>query len=1082
MTITTATSRDGAVHDRRYRARTVVHHVQRTRRGVDTRTVKARAFKTGWTSSASTAASYWIYADTVATPTIAPAAGALTNVSLVSLACATTGATIRYTVDGSDPVLSSPVYQYPFLVTRTTTVKARAFLSAATPSAVATAAYTLDPAGQTALPAISPGGGRFATKQTITITGPAGATLRYTTTGVDPTDTDTVVPVSGDLTAGHSQIIKVRAWLTGSDPSAVRRADFVITGAIASGRQHSLALASDGQVWAWGRNSEGQVGIGSITATVTTPTAVLTNAVAISGNGDSSLAVRADGTVWNWGDTATGQSGVSPVQVPGLTDVAAVAAGWNHGLALKRDGTVWAWGNNFTGQLGDGTTTNRATPAPVLGLSGVTSLAAGDGFSLAVQGDGASGGLVWAWGKNTNGQLGDGSLLTRLVPVRVMGLDTAAQVAAGQVFGVARLVDGTVRAWGADASFQLGDTSAATSPVPVEIPVLSHVVWIAAGTNHAVAIDDEGRGWGWGSNANAQLGHKNYDNAAGVGAPVLIPDATAAIAASGGIWDTLILRADGTVWFTGSVSPTPDHLTLVPSFTLADNTSLFVDADTDGLLGWEEHLAGTDALRIDTNGNGLSDLVDVRRHSQSANPDDDGDGVPNAVEVARGTDPFRVDTDGDTVSDLADAFPLDATRWLAPVADPNDHTPPVITLTYPTSARPIGGGLYPGSGGRPALPGPYSKQLFDRTLMFCHLLQSSVSRCLSVCLVAGQVLSAVPVLAAPTPTAPRPPAVPPSSPAPEPPQVTVNRRVPTVTPPPSEPQFSAAPTLQEIFRARVFGEPVVPVGGVPTAGETLVVARALLALHRSGGRDWRNTVGEFLSTHPESPWRASLFANIGTLQLRAHSYARALDAWDQAWVLTKDATDPHGRAVADFAVAEWLTLAASFGQIEQVEQRLADLGTRPVSGSAGPKGHRGTRNDCPHQAPPGEDAAVRPGGAPRAARGTQRDPTGVSDALSREGCRDVAGRDGGPLAPGWIVADDGLPRGRDGDSYAGDRAPEGRTLPRHRGAPRRSVPRSRSHSGTVVLDQPRYAARRELRLCPARVGSIGRWLADRRRA
>ena len=132
---------------------------------------------------------------------------------------------------------------------------------------------------------------------------------------------------------------------------------------------------------------------------------------------------------------------------------------------------------------------------------------------------------------------------------------------------------------------------------------------------------------------------------------------------------------------------------MVPSLSLADNTSLFVDTDTDGLLGWEEYLAGTDVLRIDTNGNGLSDLVDVRRHSQSANPDDDADGVPNAVEVARGTDPFRVDTDGDGASDLTDAFPLDATRWLAPVVDPNDHTPPVITLTYPTSARPIGGGL-----------------------------------------------------------------------------------------------------------------------------------------------------------------------------------------------------------------------------------------------------------------------------------------------------------------------------------------------------------------------------------------------------
>jgi alpha-tubulin suppressor-like RCC1 family protein len=661
---------------------------------VDTRSIKGRAYKAGWTPSDSTTASYWISAGTVATPTITPTGGTMTTTPLVALACTSTGATIRFTLDGSDPTAVSAPYQFPFLIEASTTLRARAFKSGFAASAIASATYALDSTGQTARPLVVPGGGRYATSQTVHVTGPVGATLRYTTTGADPTNTDTVIPVSGDLVVGQSEILKVRAWLTGSDPSAVRRADFVITGAISSGRRHTLALASDGQVWAWGRNTEGQVGMGSYTVTLTTPVAVLTNTVAVAGNGWSSLAVRADGTVWNWGTlAATGVTSAWPVQVAGLTDVAAVAAGWTHALALKRDGTVWAWGTNTSGQLGDGTSTNHTTPAPVLGLSGVTSIAAGDGYSLAVQGDGAAGGLVWAWGKNTTGQLGDGSQVTRLVPVRVIGLDTVAQVAAGEAFAVARLADGTVRAWGADAFLQLGDNSAGTSAAPVAIPVLSHVVWIAAGLRHAVTIDDEGRVWGWGSNAFAQLGQPNYDGVAGVGAPVVIPEGTAGMAASAGEFETLLLRTDGTVWYTGAASLTPDHLVVMPSLTLANNASLFVDTDTDGLLGWEEYLAGTDALRADTNGNGLSDLVDVRRHSQSANPDDDGDGVPNVVEVARGTDPFRVDSDGDGVSDLADAFPLDATRWLAPVADPNDHTPPVIILTYPTTARPIGDGL-----------------------------------------------------------------------------------------------------------------------------------------------------------------------------------------------------------------------------------------------------------------------------------------------------------------------------------------------------------------------------------------------------
>ena len=171
------------------------------------------------------------------------------------------------------------------------------------------------------------------------------------------------------------------------------------------------------------------------------------------------------------------------------------------------------------------------------------------------------------------------------------------------------------------------------------------------------------------------------------------------MSAAGGWQHTLVLRADGTVWASGNLSANGlggtqiDALTQIPGLSLVSNPSLFTDADGEGLLGWQEYLAGTDPLSVDTNGNGLSDLVDVRRRSQSANPDDDGDGVPNVVEIANGTDPFVADTDGDGVSDLADACPLDPTRSQAPTSDPNDHTPPVIILTRPSNARPVGGGL-----------------------------------------------------------------------------------------------------------------------------------------------------------------------------------------------------------------------------------------------------------------------------------------------------------------------------------------------------------------------------------------------------
>ena len=88
-----------------------------------------------------------------------------------------------------------------------------------------------------------------------------------------------------------------------------------------------------------------------------------------------SLAVAADGTVWAWGQNASGQLGdgtatdpSTPVQVQGMADGVAIAGGADHTLALRRDGTVWAWGWNFSGQLGDGTTTDRSTPVQVQGL------------------------------------------------------------------------------------------------------------------------------------------------------------------------------------------------------------------------------------------------------------------------------------------------------------------------------------------------------------------------------------------------------------------------------------------------------------------------------------------------------------------------------------------------------------------------------------------------------------------------------------------------------------------------------------------------------------------------------------------
>ncbi len=152
---------------------------------------------------------------------------------------------------------------------------------------------------------------------------------------------------------------------------------------------------SDGTVWAWGKNRDGQLGGGSEQRRSSpVRSGSLTNMVAVGAGDDHSLAVRSDDTVWAWGANGPGQLGdgttrarTSPMQVVRLTGAVAVAGGTTHWLALKADGTLSAWGGNGAGQLGDGTTTSRTTPVAVSSLANVIDISAGSQHSLAITSD-----------------------------------------------------------------------------------------------------------------------------------------------------------------------------------------------------------------------------------------------------------------------------------------------------------------------------------------------------------------------------------------------------------------------------------------------------------------------------------------------------------------------------------------------------------------------------------------------------------------------------------------------------------------------------------------------------------------------
>ncbi len=164
----------------------------------------------------------------VATPTFSPVGGTYTTAQSVAISCATSGATIRYTTNGSDPTSSSTAYTGPITVSATTTIKAKAFKSGLTDSGIASATYTISSAAQVATPTFSPAGGTYSSAQSVSIScSTSGATIRYTTNGSDPTSSSTTY--TGSITVSSSTTIKAKAFKAGMTDSATASAAYTIS-------------------------------------------------------------------------------------------------------------------------------------------------------------------------------------------------------------------------------------------------------------------------------------------------------------------------------------------------------------------------------------------------------------------------------------------------------------------------------------------------------------------------------------------------------------------------------------------------------------------------------------------------------------------------------------------------------------------------------------------------------------------------------------------------------------------------------------------------------------------------------------
>jgi alpha-tubulin suppressor-like RCC1 family protein len=288
-------------------------------------------------------------------------------------------------------------------------------------------------------------------------------------------------------------------------PVLMERPRFVQVGAatawqsMAAGSAHTCAIATDGSLSCWGTALNG--------ASVPTKVGVDTDWAEVCSGADYSCAVKTGNTLWCWGSNTSGRLGdgtttdrAAPTQIGALAALwAHVSCGEQHACAVRTDGTLWCWGANADGELGDGTRTEQHAPEQIqVGLT-YTAVAAGAGRTSAIRSDnslwvwGLSGiqvtdpsnpaqlgaaldwtavasgafvqcgiraGTLWCWGDNVEGEIGDGTTITRNNLTQV-GSDTDwAEIRTGSKHTCARKLDGSIWCWGWNENGQLGDAHA----------------------------------------------------------------------------------------------------------------------------------------------------------------------------------------------------------------------------------------------------------------------------------------------------------------------------------------------------------------------------------------------------------------------------------------------------------------------------------------------------------------------------------------------------------------------------------------------------------------------------------------------
>ncbi|MBP5800531.1 InlB B-repeat-containing protein [Microbacterium maritypicum] len=348
----------------------------------------------------------------------------------------------------------------------------------------------------------------------------------------------------------------------------------IATSVLSAGSAVTIGLGDDGIVYAWGDNTFGQLGNGTIGGRSLVPTAVDLPAAAIPAAHVAAgflggFALGADGNVYAWGSNAYGQAGngtsggsvLTPVaaNLPAAALPASQIAGYAGGYALGADGNVYSWGQNVNGQIGNGTigatlvtTPVRANlPVAALPVQQVTS----DGNTAYARG---ANGAVYGWGDNSSRQLGNGNASSSFPTPTSVSLPTAALPVSdvrGTAIGAYSLgADGKVYSWGGNTSGQLGNgTIGANVPVPVTVnlPVTALPAAKIGGSGATgYAIGADGNVYAWGLGGNGQLGNGTVGSSS-TPAVVSVPSAAQPVAQINGGYTAYLLNTNGDLFAWG---------------------------------------------------------------------------------------------------------------------------------------------------------------------------------------------------------------------------------------------------------------------------------------------------------------------------------------------------------------------------------------------------------------------------------------------------------------------------------------------------------------------------------------------------